>query len=243
MRPAIQLYSLRTVEEPLSALVERVGTAGYAGVEFAYRIGDANQTAVRAAMDRGGTEAAGAHVPIDQFETFEATVQTYRELGCETLVVPYLDESQLTDRASVEDAAAKLAALGDRLARRDVAFGYHNHTHEFVSLDGDAGYDVLAAATPPTVDLQVDVGLAALAGREPVALIDRYADRITQVHLKDYDLDAGESVDLGTGDVPIEACVAAAQAADVEWAIVEFESSPDPLASAERSLAALDALL
>lgn len=242
MRHAIQLYSLRSVERPLPELIEAVAQRGYDGVEFAYRVDEADASPLRSAMDAVGIVAAGAHVPIEQFESLEATLDRYTTLGCETLVVPYLPPERFADGEAIGDAAAELAALADDLAAADIACGYHNHDHEFVTVDGEAAYDVLAGATPTSLQLQVDVGLAALAGRDPVALIERYADRIAQVHLKDYDLASGESVDLGDGDVDIAACVAAARAADVAWAIVEFESSDDPLASAERSIETLSRL-
>lgn len=243
MRAALQLYSLRDVPAPLPEVLERVGEQGYEGVEFAYRLPDADHEAVRDALDATGVTAASAHVPVDRFDDVESVVERYAGLDCRTLVVPYLDESHFESRGAVERAAARLTDIGERLADRGVDFGYHNHTHEFVSLEDGTAYEALAAATPTTVDLQLDVGLAALAGQDPVALVERYGDRITQLHCKDYDLDAGESVDLGDGDVDVAGCIEAAREADVEWAIVEFEDSDDPFASAERSLAALEELL
>lgn len=243
MRTAIQLYSLRDVSAPLAEVVERVGEQGYEGVEFAYRLADADREAVRDALDGADVTAAGAHVPVDRFDDVEGVVERYADLDCRTLVIPYLEESHFESRGAVERAAARLTDIGERLADHGVDFGYHNHTHEFVSLQNGTAYEALAAATPTTVDLQFDVGLAALAGQDPVALVERYGDRIAQLHCKDYDLDAERSVDLGDGDVDIAGCIEAAREADVEWTIVEFEDSDDPFTSAERSLAALDELL
>lgn len=242
MRTAIQLYSLRDVSAPLAEVVERMGQMGYEGVEFAYRLADADEEAVRDVLDAADVTAAGAHVPLERFEDVESVADTYAGLGCETLVVPYLDESHFESRGAVERAAARLTDVGERLADRGIDFGYHNHTHEFVPLEDGTAYEVLAAATPTTVDLQVDVGLAALAGQDPVALVERYGDRITQLHCKDYDLEAERSVDLGNGDVDVAGCLDAAREAGVEWAIVEFEDSEDPFESAERSLAAQETL-
>jgi len=240
-RTALQLYSLREVDRPLADIVEAVADAGYDGVEFAYRLADADHDAVRAALDRTDTAAASAHVPIDRLEDDrDGTVDRYRDLGCETLVVPYLPGDAFATREAVAGAADRLTALGEALADTGVGFGYHNHDHEFVTLDDDrTAYDELAAATGDVVDLQIDVGLAALAGRDPVALLERYADRLGSVHLKDYDLDAERSADLGDGDVPIGECVEVALAVDVEWFVVEFEDADDPLASAQHSLDAL----
>lgn len=239
MNTALQLYSLRTVDEPLASLVETVGAMGYEGVEFAYRLPDADPEAVAETLERSGVAAAGAHVPIDQLDE----LGPYRTLGCETLVVPYLDETNFESRAAVERTATRLTDAAERLVDRGIALGYHNHSHEFVRLEDGTAYEALAVATPTTVDLQLDVGHAALAGEDPVALLERYGDRIRQVHLKDYDLEREVSVALGEGDVDIAGCVDAALEADVEWGIVEFEDSDEPLDTAERSIEALGELL
>lgn len=239
MRTAIQLYSLRTVETPLPELVERVGAMGYDGVEFAYRVPDADADRVTAAMDRAGVRPAGAHVPLERFEDLEATVDAYRSLGCPRLVVPYLPADLFADADGVARAATRLADLARALGERDLPLDYHNHDHEFTPLGDRGAYDALVASTPATVGLQVDVGLAARAGVPPADLLARHADRLASVHLKDYHLDSGRPAHLGDGDVPIEDCLAAARAANVEWAIVEFEESEIPVRSAERSLATL----
>lgn len=242
MRRAIQLYSLRAVDATVPALLEQLGTTGYEGVEFAYRVPDADPGRVVAALERSGLRTAGAHVPIERFADVDETVRDYRALGCDRLVVPILEAASFADVDGVRRVATRLTDLADRLADRDVTLAYHNHDHEFTSLGDRTAYDELVESTPATVGLQVDVGLAALAGADPVALLERYADRIDTVHLKDYELEAGRSVDLGDGDVPVAACVRAAREADVSWAIVEFEDSPDPLASAARSLETLSDL-
>lgn len=242
MRTALQLYSVRDVDEPLPWLVESVAEMGYEGVEFAYRLPDADAEAVAEALDRTGVVAAGAHVPVERFDEL-ARLPEYRTLGCGSLVVPYLDESHFDSREAVERTAAHLADIGERLADHPFDFGYHNHSHEFVPIEDGTAYEMLAAATPSTVALQLDVGHARLAGQDPVALLERYGDRIQQVHLKDYDTDRGTSVALGEGDVDVGGCVDAALAADVEWGVVEFEDSDDPLRTAERSLETLSGLV
>jgi len=243
MNTALQLYSVRSVDEPLPSLVESVAAAGYDDVEFAYRLADADTAAVAETLGRSGLTAAGAHVPAERFDDLDRTVETYRTLGCETLVVPFLDETHFGSPDAVERTATRLTDVAERLVDRGGSFGYHNHSHEFVELADGTAYERLAAATPSTVRLQLDVGHAALAGHDPVALLERYGDRIDQVHLTDYDLDRQVSVDLGDGDVDVAGCVDAARDVGVEWAIVEFEDSDDPLRSAERSHETLASLL
>lgn len=243
MNLGIQLYSLRTVDEPLPELIAHVGAMGYQGVEFAYRVSDADPSAVREATDHADLAVAGAHVPADRFDDLSETLTLYRPLECDRFIVPYLDGTRFESEMAVEGTAAWLGELADSLADRDVALGYHNHDHEFATLDEGMAFDHLVRSTPETVGFQIDVGLAALAGMDPVLLLERHGDRLLSVHLKDYDLAAGQSVDLGDGDVPIADCVAVADDAGVEWLIVEFDSSDEPLESADRCLTAVRGLV
>jgi len=113
---------------------------------------------------------------------------------------------------------------------------YHNHDAEFERVDDSFALDVLLAETG--VGLELDVGWAAAADADPVALIDRYGDRLTAIHLKDIRLDStapggGLPVDLGEGDVDLDGCLAAAVDADIPWIIFEYDAPPEPLASLE----------
>ena len=85
VRTAIQLYTLRDADESLPELLERVGDAGYDGVEFA-GLGDSAEE-VNDALGRTDLDVAGAHVPFDALaESFAETVSCYRQVGCETFV-------------------------------------------------------------------------------------------------------------------------------------------------------------
>ena len=104
----------------------------------------------------------------------------------------------------------------------------------------------LDAALPGILDrvgLEVDAGWALAGDADPAALMDAHADRITRVHAADVDLDRGESVALGDGDVDRDAVVASARTADAEWLVYEHDDPADPIASMEREQRALwDAL-
>lgn len=240
MQTAIQLYSLRSLDEPLDETLARVADVGLDGVEFA-GVGDASPTELRAALDSHGIEAAGAHVPIEAIEADVADAsRTCTLLGTDTLVVPILDAQRFADATAVAETATMLTALADRVAEDGLRLAYHNHELEFVDSD-DTGadtddataFDHLVEATDG-VDFELDVGWAYAAGMDPVALLETYGDRISRIHLKDVVVDpdaerGGRPVDLGAGDVPLAACADAARAAGVDWAVFEHDAPEDPL--------------
>ncbi|NHN59663.1 MULTISPECIES: sugar phosphate isomerase/epimerase [Halorussus] len=227
MRPAIQLYTLRDLDEPLPDLLARVGETAFEGVEFA-GLGDSDPEEIRDALDDAGLEAAGAHVGIEALEDdLAGVVEIYEALGCDRIVVPYLDESAFESEAAVSDTADRLSAIADRLDDRGVALGYHNHDHEFVDLGGESAYEHLADATD--FDLELDLGWADAAGHDPADLLAEYGDRVPLVHLKD--VADTTPVELGEGDLDVEASVEAAEDAGTEWLIYEHDRPDDPEAS------------
>lgn len=239
MQPAIQLFTLRALDEPLPDLLRRVGDTEFDGVEFA-GLGDSDPEEVRGALDDAGLEAVAAHVGIEDIEAdTEGVAETYQQLACGRIVVPYLDEVHFASEKDVADTARRLETLAAKLDDHGVSLGYHNHDHEFVDLDGESAFDLLAEETD--IDLELDVGWATAAGHDPASLLRHLRGRVPVVHLKDMSGDT--PVELGEGDVDSEACVEAAREAGTEWLVYEHDEPTDPEESLERGAETLAGLL
>jgi inosose dehydratase len=77
-----------------------------------------------------------------------------------------------------------LNALGGEAKRLGHPIAFHNHAGTYVETPDEL--DRLVAATDPRrVGLCLDVGHAILAGGDPVAILERYGERVVHVHLKD----------------------------------------------------------
>ena len=245
---AVQLYTLRSLDESLPELLDRVGAAGYDGVEFAYRVRESPTEEVLAALDRNDLDAASAHVPIEALEDvpedwleggFDETLDLYDRLGVDTLVVPWLDAAHFEDTAAVDAVATRLDDLAEALGAEGVRLAYHNHDQEFATVDGDSAIERLIDRTDDRVGFEIDAGWALVGGTDPAGLIDRHAGRITHVHASDVDVDSDESVALGEGDVDLDAVVASARNAGAEWLVYEHDDPADPISSIERGADAL----
>lgn len=227
----IQLYSLRDVDDPLGTVIERVGEAGIEGAEFAGAAaggvdGD-DPDRLRDALDAAGVSAAGAHVDLAAIEADpDGVASACRTLGCDAVVVPWLDPSQFQSAASIERAAERLSAAAAAVSARGLELHYHNHDQEFVRVDGEYALDRLLAAADG-VGLELDLGWAGAAGADPLTLLARYADRVDLVHLKDYDAEAGTTVAVGAGDLDVDAVARAVRDRGVDWVIYEAESGAD----------------
>ncbi|WP_222914467.1 sugar phosphate isomerase/epimerase [Natrinema sp. SYSU A 869] len=231
VRTAIQLYTLRDLDDGLPTLLRRVGETEFDGVEFA-GFGETSPREAADVLNEVGLEAAGAHVGIDALEDDpDGAAEICTALDCNRVVVPYLDEAQFETATAVRKTADRLSALADRLAERDLELGYHNHDHEFAALEGDdrSAFEVLIDETDDTLSIELDAGWAAAAGHDPVALLERLEGRVPLVHIKD--VADGRPVELGDGEVDIEACAATARDAGAEWLIYEHDEPTDPAAS------------
>ncbi len=244
MRTGINLFTLRDVDEPLPQVLERVAEAGYDGVEFLHRLPDANSTAVVTALDETGLAVPGAHLgpftPLSELpEELDTTIALYDAVECETLSVSIGDE-HFDSREQIAETATRLESLANRAAERDIDLLYHNHYWEFRSLDESTPFDILLDALDDRMGLELDVGWVAAGGDDPVERIRRHGDRLEILHVKDVDVTEKESVEVGTGDVDLAACIDAARDEGVEWFLYEHDEPDDPLESLHTGAAFLN---
>ncbi|WP_121740838.1 sugar phosphate isomerase/epimerase family protein [Natronorubrum halophilum] len=238
---AIQLYTLRGIDDPLPRILENVATTSFDGVEFAHRVRDADIDTVATTLERAGLAAASAHVGLEDLEeSLEETLSTYDRLGCDTLVVPYLDETHFESSEAVRSTAERLSTMAGTVADRGFDLHYHNHDHEFVDCGDRTAMEELLDESDDGLGFELDLGWAVAGGLDPVALLERYGDRISLVHFADVDTETMSPAELDEGDVDLEACLDAAQAADVEWYVYEHDEPTNPRESLEHGAAVLD---
>jgi sugar phosphate isomerase/epimerase len=235
MQSAIQLHSLRDVDESVPALLDRVGATNFAGVEFATRVDEASPADVATRLGETGLVPVAAQVPIEDLEDdVGAVVERATAIGYDDVVVPWLDPEHFATVDAVEDAADRLSVLAGRLAEEGLTLYYHNHDQEFQETEDGPAIHVLADRAPD-VGLQVDTGCVLLAGEDPVDFLRLYEDRISLVHLKDVSPGSEEYAALGEGDLDLDGVARAARDADADWLIFESGDPEDPLAELERA--------
>lgn len=92
-------------------------------------------------------------------------------------------DSRLSDPESAGRMAEKLNEIAAEAGRRGVSLNYHNHCWEF---DHDGLLFMALIHHAPEVRFALDTGWAAGSGWVPAELIEKYQDRISYVHLRDY---------------------------------------------------------
>ena len=128
-----------------------------------------------------------------------------------------------------------ITEIGKRTADLGITLGYHNHMGTLGQSPEEVD-QILQAVDPRYAKLELDVAHYFQGGGDPAKAIEKYADRLLFLHIKDVEsLPAADNskhpyhfVELGRGRVDLPAVFAALQKANFRgWAIVELDSVPD----------------
>jgi len=128
----------------------------------------------------------------------------------------------------IEDFEAKATFF----KKEGIDFMYHNHDVELkVCYKGVPQLQLIAANTE-NLTFELDTGWADFAGADPVKLIHQLKNRISVIHLKDYQKEmvnyprfdnviVPQFTAVGTGELDLKGVLQAAIEENIEWAIVE----------------------
>jgi sugar phosphate isomerase/epimerase len=216
-----------------------VADIGYRQVELA-GFGDLGPAGFKAVLQQHGIAAIGAHTGIEALSGDTGPlVEQAKLFGYRYVTVSYLDESHRSPEG-YRRAAAVLSDAAARLGDQGLTVCYHNHAFEFDKLaDGSTGYEILMSETSAAVGFELDIMWAVWGGHDPAALIGRLSGRVPLLHVKDTQGQGKQQfTEVGTGIVPLGACLAAAAKAGCRHLIVEQDRQwigDDAIASAKAS--------
>lgn len=228
---ALQLYTVRDdAAQDFAGTLGKVAEIGYAGVELAGYNGMSVRD-LKARLDDLHLFVAGSHIGLDRLETdLKQVVEENLTLGNRYVVVPYLGDDRRQGVDGYKKTAATLNSLGESLQSFGLTLAYHNHDFEFKTLEnGQRGEDILLENTDSTlVRAEVDTYWVLKAGSDPVEFIRQHTGRVPLLHLKDRDTTDGSFAPLGTGDLPLDELIAAAEEIGTEYLIVEQDVCKQP---------------
>jgi inosose dehydratase len=182
--------------------MEDAARIGYSGVERGRRM-PADTEGLRAYLDRYGvalcggwcsgnlmvndlaTEQAAIREQVDQFAALGAPCVVYAE--CSNTIqgdqgTPVSRRPKLT-RDEIMAYGAKLSELAKWAADRGCGLAYHHHMGAMVQDAGDI--DWLMEGSTDDLTLLYDTGHLHFAGADPLAVLDKWGDRVSHVHVKD----------------------------------------------------------
>lgn len=213
----------------------------------------------RRLVAESGLSVAALHEDLGTIESDpKALAARAAGFGTRNVVVTGMHRFDYGDEAAVVQLASRLTDAGRRLAGDGIRLLYHNHTAEFRRLpSGGTAFAALVECTEPdAVGFELDCFWAATAGADPLALLETLGERVRLIHLTDRGsrttgptmtpIVKVDSVELGTGNLAIDAIVERAASLHVEAVILETHKNwldGSPLRSAEVSAEVLRRLL
>ena len=192
----LELYSVRDMlPKDYAGTLKKVAALGYREVEAAGYYGH-SAADVKAAMANAGLRCVSAHYSSDLLsKTLDDIIAFHKVLGAEYILCSYPGHKNPPAKGAehtftLEDwhwNAEQFNQWGAKVKAAGFRFGYHNHTPEFVVVDGVTPYDELMKLTDPAlVTFEMDCGWVTVGGGDPVAYLHKYPNRISMLHLKDF---------------------------------------------------------
>lgn len=142
-----------------------------------------------------------------------------------------------------------LGEAADVLSAEGIRAGLHNHVGTWIETEAEIER-VFATLPAALLGASFDIGHLVWAGVDPIAMLQRHADRLIDLHIKDLDLavaaasratptsynratDDGVFLEPGLGGIDLDAVLAVLPEGFGGWIVVEVDrASMDPAASA-----------
>lgn len=140
-------------------------------------------------------------------EALESLLPALRTFGEENDIKCYVI-SLMKNREGMKEFIPALRRMSEELDKAGILLAYHNHEIEWEEQDGGTAIGDLMEQCP-LLKLELDVGWTKFAGKDPLAVMDTYADRIVLLHFKDIRADACQEnrrtcfTAIGEGSIPL----------------------------------------
>ncbi|WP_110006355.1 sugar phosphate isomerase/epimerase family protein [Geodermatophilus normandii] len=224
----------------LEEVLSQLAAMGYRNVE-PFSLSGLTAEQFRALLDEYGLKASARHVNVG---TPTATVDIAAILEENRILgIKYFGSGgtpNLNTEAEWIAYAQYLNAVGEQARKAGQTLMVHNHNWEFTDVfNGRTAYDILMAYTDPkNVVFQLDLYWATFAGVDPIALIERYGNRIQLFHVKDLNPTLNRRIEIvGRGNIDF-ASIFAAAGGGIRYYVVEHDprfgdETFDPFEAAE----------
>ncbi|AQQ54625.1 sugar phosphate isomerase/epimerase family protein [Planococcus lenghuensis] len=254
----VQMMMLKEKVEEIGVYdtMRNINELGYRAVEVSQiPMTEANVAELKRASGDFDIEIAALSAPLEPMlpgmpgETltadFDKIVADCKTLDCRFLRIGMLPFTVMGDKEKIMDFIAKAEEMAHRLAEQGIELYYHTHHIEFQKYDGEYLLDLIKNNTTK-LGFELDIHWIQRAGENPVNIINRYKDRISLLHLKDYRIgslevddedfkDMGkffgkfmnliEFAEVGEGNMDIQSAIEAGKSSGVRYFFVEQDDT------------------
>lgn len=231
---ALQLYSLRDdIKTDYAGTIKKAGAMGFTAVEAAgYDNGKfygKSPEEFKADIEAAGMKAISSHTTrtlsekelaskdfSESLKWWDEVIKAHKAAGMKYIVAPWMNVPKTLK--DLQTYCEYYNEIGKKCKENGMSFGYHNHAHEFQTVEDKVMYDYMLENTNPEyVFFQMDVYWVVRGQQSPVDYFNKYKGRFALLHIKD-NKELGQS-----GMVGFDAIFKNTDAAGVKHLIVEVE--------------------
>ncbi|OLA21929.1 MAG: sugar phosphate isomerase [Faecalibacterium sp. CAG:74_58_120] len=184
--------------------------------------------------NEAGLSVVSIHEDLDHIEKEpQAIVDEARHYHTDTIVVTGMYRFDYRSEQAVRHLAARLNQAGKMLAEQKIRLLYHNHNVELLHISAaQCAWDILLNETDPAcVNFEFDSYWYTEAGGDAQAMMRRLGSRMKLWHINDRGtkqrsipmtpIIKSDSMELGTGNMPLDALCDTAKLIGIDAVILE----------------------
>ena len=188
----------------------------------------------RALIKESGLQVVSLHLDLGTLERdVQAAIEDAKSFDTKYIVITGMYRFDYGSETAVIDLTDRLNKVGKELKENGIQLLYHNHNCElqFVN-ESQRAYDILIEQTDPEyVNFEFDSYWFAEGGADPLHWMKRLGNRMKMWHINDRGsrvvgasmtpILKTDSMELGTGNMPLDALMEQAKTAGCEVVILE----------------------
>ena len=228
MKVGVQLYTLRdftkTAKETAETL-KKVKEMGYNIVQVSAVGEPKDAKELRKLLDDNGLIAVSTHTGYEAIvKETEKVIEEHKILGCEAIICPGLP-MELHNKEGYIKVGKDFSKVIGKIKESGLILAYHNHGIEFERYEGKMGLEILMENCPE-LEAEIDTYWVQYGGGDPAYWIERFKDRVSEVHFKDMGIIRNRQVmpPIGEGNLNWERIIEACKQANVKYCLVEMDA-------------------
>ena len=187
-----------------------------------------------ALIRESGLKVVGLHLDLGTLEKdIAACAEEAKSFGTNYIVITGMYRFDYGSEKAVSELAKRLNRAGETLKGQGIELLYHNHNCELRAAEnGKRAYEILLEKTDPEfVNFEFDSYWFAEGGADPLYWMQRLGNRMKLWHINDRGsrvsgasmtpILKSDSMELGTGNMPLDALMQQAKQAGCEAVILE----------------------
>lgn len=234
----IQLYTLKDIIlKDVKGTLQQVANIGYKELEL-YGYGDGKVFNMpyadfhKMVSDMGLSVVSGHYLTGQAFpmmkgslvNEWERAVEDAQKIGQKYMVIAWLHPDERKTLDDYKKVVELLNKANETCKQAGITLGYHNHEFEFVELEGQVPYYLMAQEMDSSIALELDIYWSTFAEVDAVELFDKYSGRIHLWHVKDMDkAQRNLQTDVGSGAIDYKRVFEAAEKSGLKHFFLEQE--------------------